>query len=232
MSAKCVLVVQHEDPCPPGMVGDWLREAGCDLDVRRAHLGDPLPDDLTAHAGFMVLGGAANADDDVAWFPQTKALVRAAAATGVPALGICLGHQVFASALGGRVVRNPQGAQHGLLPVGWLPEATDDPLVGGLTGTTRDGARVGVHWNGDIVAQLPEGAVRLASAPGGEVQAARFAASVWGVQWHPEADADLVAGWPGTSAFVPTARRVHERLVASWRPLAQSFVALVEQSRR
>src|SRR4051794_16300 len=71
-----VLVVQHQDNCPPALIGEWLVEAGCVLDVRRPYAGDALPDDLAAHDAFLVLGGSMGANDDDAhdWLPPTKEL--------------------------------------------------------------------------------------------------------------------------------------------------------------
>jgi len=219
-----LLVVQHEDECPPGMLGRWWSDDGTRLDVRRPYAGDALPTDLTGHDALVVLGGHMGAEDDAThpWLTPTKQLFRTAAGGGVPALGVCLGHQVAASALGGRVTPNPAGSQTGLLRVGWEEAAARDALVGDLATPRR-----GVHWNDDVVVELPAGAVRLASAPGGEVQAARLAPSVWGVQWHPEADVDVVAGWPGTTRALDEVRAAGPELVESWRPLAAAFLALV-----
>jgi len=219
-----LLVVQHEDECPPGMLGRWWSDDGTRLDVRRPYAGDALPTDLTGHDALVVLGGHMGAEDDAThpWLTPTKQLFRTAAGGGVPALGVCLGHQVAASALGGRVTPNPAGSQTGLLRVGWEEASARDALVGDLATPWR-----GVHWNDDVVVELPAGAVRLASAPGGEVQAARLAPSVWGVQWHPEADVDVVAGWPGTTRALDEVRAAGPELVESWRPLAAAFLALV-----
>lgn len=219
-----LLVVQHEDECPPGLLGRWWADDGCRLDVRRPYAGDALPPDLTEHDALVVLGGHMGAEDDAThpWLTPAKQLFRVAAGGGVPALGVCLGHQVAASALGGRVTRNPAGPQTGLLRVGWEETAARDDLLGGLATPRR-----GVHWNDDVVVDLPAGGVRLATAPGGEVQAARLAPSVWGVQWHPEADVDVVAGWPGTTRALDEVRTAGPELVASWRPLAAAFLALV-----
>jgi GMP synthase (glutamine-hydrolysing) len=219
-----LLVVQHEDECPPGMLGRWWSDDGSRLDVRRPYAGDALPADLTGHDALVVLGGHMGAEDDAThpWLTPTKQLFRTAAGGGVPALGVCLGHQVAASALGGRVTRNPAGSQTGLLRVGWEEAAARDALVGDLATPRR-----GVHWNDDVVVELPAGAVRLATAPGGEVQAARLAPSVWGVQWHPEADVDVLAGWPGTTRALDEVRAAGPELAESWRPLAAAFLALV-----
>ena len=93
-------------------------------------------------------------------------------------------------ALGGDAGRNHRGHQIGLFDTGWHPEADDDPLFGAVTS-----ARRGVHWNLDVVTALPDGAQALASTPAGELQAARFSDTVWGVQWHPEIDDRIFGAW-------------------------------------
>lgn len=169
-------------------------------------------------------------DHEAPWLPEVRALIRRCAEAGVPTLGVCLGHQLAATALGGRVIVNPQGKQSGLLPVGYTAAADTDPLFGGLAHRVR-----GVHSNNDVVAELPRGAVVLAQAPGGEVQAARFAPTVWGVQWHPEVDADVFAIWceldpPGTEQQVREAiaevAAARPELDEAWQPLAARFVEL------
>lgn len=97
-----ILVVQHASDCPPAWFGTWLSDAGARLDVRHPYAGQPLPLDLTAHGGLLVLGGPMGAydDDEFPWLAPTKALVRAGASHGIPVLGICLGHQLAAVALG------------------------------------------------------------------------------------------------------------------------------------
>lgn len=229
-----ILVVEHEAGAPAALLGEWLEDAGAELDVRRPYAGEELPETLDAHDGLLVLGGSMGAHDDAdhAWLAPTKALVRAAADRAVPALGVCLGHQLAAAALGGRSQKNPRGQQLGLLEVGWTDEAGDDPLLGPVV---TSGAR-GLHWNDDVVEELPGGAVVLARASGGEVQAARWASSVWGVQLHPEVDEAVVRGWHEQDAdrhaegvAEPVLREVgaaRAELEATWRPLAASFVDL------
>jgi GMP synthase (glutamine-hydrolysing) len=228
-----VLVVQHQDDCPPALVGQWLVEAGCVLDVRRPYAGDQLPDDLAGHDAFLVLGGSMGADDDAdhPWLTATKALIRDAADRGTPTLGICLGHQLAASALGGEVARNPHGQQLGLLPMGWTGAASRDDLMAGLVH-----AGVGIHWNDDVVTRAPDGTETLAIAPGGELQVARFATRVWGVQLHPEVDEQILTTWAEEDPDRYTegvlddvlSRIVAARaqLEAGWRPLATALAAL------
>ena len=233
VASSSVLVVQHQDDCPPALVGEWLTEAGCRLDVRRPYAGDTLPDDLSGHDALLVLGGSMGANDDEAhpWLVPTKQLVRDAVVRRTPTLGICLGHQLVAVALGGEVGSNPRGQQLGLLAMGWTDDARQDDLMAGLVDTG-----VGIHWNDDIVTRAPDGTAVLAVTPEGELQVARFAPGVWGVQLHPEVDEQILREWAEEDpdryaegvldevlARIAAAR---EKLEAGWRPLAQSFAGL------
>lgn len=235
MSSARVLVVEHEQMCPPAWVGEWLADAGATLDLRRPYLGDALPDDLADHDAFVVLGGSmgANDDADFPWLTRVKHLVRRAAATDVPTLGICLGHQLSAVALGGRVERNPRGQQVGVLEVGWTADAETDPLLGPFAAASRSaGPTRAVQWNNDIVTETPPGTAVLAHTPQDEVQAARFAPTVWGVQWHPEAGQDIVRVWAekdrdhaaergvDLAEYVAAVGAAREEMRATWAPLA------------
>jgi GMP synthase (glutamine-hydrolysing) len=230
-----VLVVEHEAQCPPGWVGEWLTEADCRLDVRRPYQGDGLPVHLDEHRSLVVLGGSMEAwsDERHPWLRDVKQLLRAAAAERVPALGICLGHQLAAVALGGAVHPNPLGQQIGVLDVGWSGAAVDDPLLGQVSGSRR-----AVQWNNDVVAVMPQDAEVLARAVTGEVQAARFAPTVWGVQWHPEAGEEIVKAWADSDRdsavergvdvdeYVAAVAAARDELRAWWAPLATGFARM------
>ena len=235
MNAQPILVVEHEAQCPPGWMGDWLTETGSELDVRRPYLGDSLPTDLTEHRSMVILGGSmdAYADKDHPWLTDVKALVRSAVEDRTPTLGICLGHQLIAVALGGEVHKNPHGQQIGVPRVGWREEARDDLLFGPLTG-----ARIAVQWNNDVVRELPATSVVLACTERGEIQAARFAPAMWGVQWHPEAGEEIIGEWAENDRddawergldideYVARVAAARAELQSSWRPLAVGFAAL------
>jgi GMP synthase (glutamine-hydrolysing) len=237
MAHLTVLVVEHEAGAPGGWLAGALVEAGCRLEVRRPYAGEPLPvpEEITAFDRLVVLGGSMAAWDDVAapWLPETRALVRAAEAEGVPTLGICLGHQLAARALDGEAAPNPAGPTVAVVPVGWTDDAAADPLFAGV----RD-ATAAVHWNNDVVTVLPPGAQVLATSPDGAVQAARLGRHVWGVQFHPEAGAAIVGRWveEDGAAYVDagwdlerylTDLRSHEtQLADDCRLLALSFTEL------
>ncbi len=241
MEPLAVLVVEHEETAPAAWLGEWLVGAGCTLTVCRPYAGDPLPADLTAYDGLLVLGGAMDSWDDAGypWLVDTRELVRAAEASATPTLGLCLGHQLATLALGGEVGRNPAGAAIGILPVGWSPEVVDDPLLAAL-----GGARHAVHWNSDVALGLPGDAVVLAVTADGAVQAARLGRHVWGLQCHPEASPDVVGRWvrdegealrfQGVDGAELVARtdELADELRTDWAALGTAFAALLRSARR
>lgn len=190
------LVVQHEAEAPAGWLGERWEEQGIELDVVRPDLGEAIPE-ILAHDALVVLGGPMNAndDDDFPWLAPTRALIRATVADGISTLGVCLGHQLVNVALGGEVILNPRGRIVGLVPLSLSAAGEVDPLLGGLSG------RDVVHYNGDVVTRLPEGAWVLATSPDGSVQAVRYGPRVWGVQFHPETTPEVFEDWMST--FVP-----------------------------
>ena len=239
MSGPRIAVVQHEADCPPALFGGWLTDAGAELKTCHAYAGEDLPDPATYDA-LVVLGGAMGANDDAdsPWLAPVRMRIRTHAADGVPVLGICLGHQLAAVALGGVVETNSRGQTFGLRTLGWTPDAHLDPLM-----STVATPRRGVHWHDDVVTDVPEGTIVLAQAEGVEVQAARFAPTVWGVQHHPEVEADLIRPWAvadrelhlaqglDTEAVLAEIDAARDELEAAWRPLAARFVELTDQHR-
>lgn len=235
--SAAVLVVQHQEDCPPALFADWLGADGLRLDVRRPDRGDALPVDLGEHAGLVVLGGSMGAHDDAPypWLPLTKALLRHAVEVEAPTLGICLGHQLGAVALGGASTPNERGQTAGVRHIGWLDGAADDPLFAPLTGAE---AAV-VHWNGDVVTAVPDGVSVLARTDDGAPQVLRLGPRAWGVQFHPEADHAVVSAWAAEDRGRPSDPRVdvdeglrqvkesEPALLATGRLLARTFADVV-----
>jgi GMP synthase (glutamine-hydrolysing) len=226
-------IVQHEDGCPLGRFDDWLRAEGAMVSVVRADRGEALPV-VGSVDGLVVLGGSMSATDDERspWLPAVRSLLGEAVAARLPTLGVCLGHQLLAVACGGEVAPNPAGKQMGVLPIGLLPAAGEDPLLGPLAAT---GPAVSVHWNDDVVARLPRGAVLLATSPDGVPQAVRVGPAAWGVQFHPEVDVAIVRAWaehdPGPGAGAQAAAlaevaRSGRETTAAGRVLATRFAAI------
>jgi GMP synthase-like glutamine amidotransferase len=192
-----VLIVENYKSTPAGLVGAALREAGAEVDLRRPHLGEPLPATPGGHDGVVILGGEQNAlaDAECPWFPGLLALTRGFAEDDKAVLGICLGAQLVARAFGGE--------NHLARPVefGWRtvrPTASgrSDAVLAGL----GEGSPV-FHWHEDTFT-LPPGAAHLAESDMTANQAFRLGRAVYGVQFHFEADRPLVEGW--SAEFAPT----------------------------
>lgn len=189
--APRVLIVEHATYCPAARMGRWLAEAGCQLQVVRGHLGESLPPNLENVDALLVMGGPMSAYDDASypWLGPTKALLAEAINCDLPTLGICLGHQLLAVAGGGQVRMSATGQQLGLVPVGLTDRGAKDPLFAELPVNS-----LAVHWNDDLVSRLPDTAVTLANSAAG-LQAFRLGQHVFGVQFHPEVDVEIVRGW-------------------------------------
>ncbi len=114
----------------------------------------------------------------------------------MPVLGICLGAQLLARALGAEV-RAGEGPEIGFAPVEIQEPA--DPILAGLAPRTTV-----LHWHGDVF-DLPDGAVPLASSAKTALQAFRHG-NAWGVLFHPEADASLVDAWLAEPEMAEEAR--------------------------
>jgi GMP synthase (glutamine-hydrolysing) len=161
--------------------------------------GQPLPSHDEV-AGAVVMGGPMNVDE-VDRFPGLAAereWLAEAVRREMPVLGICLGAQLLARALGAEV--RPGGRKE----IGFAPvEASDpdDPILGALAPSTTV-----LHWHGDVF-DLPDGAQPLASSALTEHQAFR-AGSAWGVLFHPEADLALVEAWLGVPEMIDEAVEV------------------------
>jgi GMP synthase (glutamine-hydrolysing) len=234
-----LLVIEHEPGAPIAHLGTWLVDAGADVEVCRPWAGEEVPG-LAGYDGLVILGGSMGANDDHThpWLVIVKERIREATETGLPTLGVCLGHQPVAVALGGTVEVNPRGQQVGLYDVGWRPEVAEDDLFAGLPRQIR-----GIQWNNDIVTDVPHGAVTLAATPDDELQVVRFAPRVWGVQLHPEADEPVVRSWAAgdrddhlergidQAAVLAELDAARAELDEAWRPLATGLVALAEAPR-
>ncbi|MER5203624.1 type 1 glutamine amidotransferase [Streptomyces sp. NPDC002825] len=231
-----VLVVQHEEDAGPGLVGEHLVRTGLRLDLIRAWKGEALPETLGGHAGLLVLGGSVNCEDDEAapWLPRVRALVREAVAGEVPLLGICLGGQIVAHALGGSVARRAQGPEVGAVPLRRLPAADADPVLGAVP----EGAPA-AQWHWDEVDRLPAGAVPLLSGDDCPYQAFRTGSVGWAVQFHPEAGADTLTAWAAAddghlrsagidpASTVASVREAEPELRAVWGAVSEAWGTVV-----
>ncbi len=236
MGDRPLLVVQNAADDPIGPLGEWLAGAGLGLDVRDAEAGDPLPAGLDGFAGLVVLGGGMSANDDqrAPWLAQVRALLSEALAGEVPTLAICLGAQLLAITMGGRVGPNPDGPEFGGQLIAKRANSATDPLFRELPITPDV-----IQWHFDAVLELPPSAVVLAGSPVCDVQAFRAGRVAWGVQFHIETTPELVRRWAAEDAsaldgydverLLAHSDEVHADIAEVWQPFAAAFAGVVAE---
>jgi GMP synthase (glutamine-hydrolysing) len=189
------LIIKLGDTLPTlaarrGDFEDWFI-AGLGLDPAQVQVFDPheaadFPP-FEQLAGVLLTGSHDMVTERLDWSERTAAWVKQTVEMGLPTLGVCYGHQLLAHALGGQVENNPRGTQLGTTTIQLTDAGLTDPLLGGLD--TAFDAQV-AHTQS--VLTLPTGATRLAFDDWDANQSFRFGKNAWGVQFHPELDADIV----------------------------------------
>lgn len=149
--------------------------------------GATLPS-LDGASGLVFMGGVMSVNDSLPFIDTELQVIRHAAAGGMPVLGICLGSQLIAKALGAGVYRNPV-KEIGWFEVHWTEAAREDRLFSGF-----EGSETFLQWHGDTF-DLPDGATHLAWSDRCRHQAFRVGASVYGLQFHLEATPPIITDW-------------------------------------
>lgn len=142
-------------------------------------------------AGLLLTGSHSMVTEHLDWSERAAQWTKSAVVAGIPTLGVCYGHQLLAYAFGGEVGDNPRGTQEGTTTIELTLEGLSDPLFGGL-GVERFEAQVS---HAQSVLRLPTGAIRLAYDGWDANQAFRIGECAWGVQFHPEMDAEIARAY-------------------------------------
>jgi len=173
------LVIQHEEPTPPGLIGPWLEQRGAAVETLRIDEQDPHDLDPRDYGLIVSLGSEFGAyQDDLEWIRHEMDLLRDATEAEVPILGVCFGAQLLSRVLGGDVFRSAREE------IGWLPVGSGDPAV------VPDGPWF--QWHFDTFT-APPGARVVAENEVGP-QAYTIGRSL-GVQFHPEVTPEIMDSW-------------------------------------
>ena len=182
-----VRVLQHLAAEPSGLIGEALGVRGIDAECVRVFAGEGIPGDMSGAAGLVVMGGSMGVYEQQKYpfLADEIRLIEAALRAEKPVLGICLGSQLLASALGAAVGKGDHKE------IGWFPvtltEAADADRA------FRDAERFfsAYHWHGDLF-DLPDGAVSLASSARTQCQAFSYGENAYGILFHLEATQKII----------------------------------------
>jgi GMP synthase (glutamine-hydrolysing) len=181
-----VLVLQHADSEGLGSIGDAVAVRGLDVRIVRGDLGNSIPQSLGTALGLIVMGGPMGVCEHERYpflFDEIR-LIRTAVEAGQPVLGVCLGSQLLAAALGAQVRKGPRKE------IGWYKirlEPSHDPVFEKVPREFQ-----GFHWHGDVF-DLPSGAVKLAHSDLTACQGFRYP-NAYGILFHMEVTEASIAG--------------------------------------
>jgi len=185
------LILEHSDQSNAGRLGTALRDHGHRLDVRRLHRGDAVPGDLDHVDAVISCGGPASpVDDSVDWMAAELALLRDAHEAGLPVVGVCLGNQLLARALGGTVSPLDGAPGYGWDEVRLTPAGREDPLFAGVAWSSPQ-----MQWHAYHVSETPAEARVLAASERTPVEAWALGLRTYGFQYHFEASRRELAMW-------------------------------------
>lgn len=190
---KQVVVLQHAECEAPGLIARAIEEAGGVLKPVHTYAGETAPEEMGGSSGLVIMGGPMGVyeHDRYPFIRSELRLIENALSESKPLLGVCLGSQLLASALGSKVTKGKRKE------IGWhrvtLSEASQsDPLWSG-----RDPSFTACHWHGDVF-DLPVNATGLASSALTPCQAFRHGDTAYGFLFHMEITPEILLGMTST----------------------------------
>jgi GMP synthase (glutamine-hydrolysing) len=183
-----VLAFRHVPFEDVGLIRPILEERGIAIEYADLYRPGSQPPDTKAFDALIFMGGPMSVRDPLPFLQWEMRAILEAVQRNQPVLGICLGSQLIAKALGARVYSNP-GKEIGWFDVSFNEEARSDPLFAGVLRTNSI-----FHWHGETF-DLPDGATLLASSERCRHQAFRVGDRTYGLQFHLEVTPEMISAW-------------------------------------
>jgi len=210
-----VLVFRHAPDEDLGTIRPALESRGITVQPVDIYTG-AAPPPIESGSGLILMGGAMSVNDNLPWLEIEMDLIRAAVERSTPMLGVCLGAQLIAKALGA-TVRRAAEEEIGWFDIQLTSQAAADPLFAGLSSPLPV-----FHWHRETF-DLPDGANLLASSERCAHQAFRIHENVYGVQFHPEVTPEIIADWSkelpspiDACRFSPHLAALSDMLIGRW----------------
>ena len=187
-----ILVLQHARVEHPGAFRKMLRDDGHSWESIELDEGEPVPEAMDGFDALWVLGGPMDVWEEHhhGWLRGEKEFIRRTVAElDMPFLGLCLGHQLLAEALGGSCGK-ARRSEVGVMKVSLTEQGADSIF---FEGCPREFDCL--QWHGAEVVSLPKGAVCLAESPDCAIQAMALGRKAFSVQFHLEVEPDTVENW-------------------------------------
>lgn len=182
-----ILILQHTATEGAGMVLDWCAQKGAEVSYINLYESHPRFDLDEPVQLLVVLGGpmSVNDENDYPWLKAEKCFIRQCLEASIPILGLCLGAQLIASALGSQVVANSESE------IGWHDI---EGLANQMDVFPLPASMPVFHWHGETF-ELPPHSIRLAKSAACENQGFQLGDKVIGLQFHPEITVDTIETW-------------------------------------
>lgn len=189
MSSK-VLIIRHVPHESAGTIESFLTDHKLNFEYLNPYDGIQVPHALKAHDALIVMGGPMNVDEtrEYPFLADEVKLIQDCIQAKKPVIGVCLGAQLMAKALGSKVFKGPR-KEIGWYPIELSTEAAKDPVFNRANKTETV-----LHWHGDTF-DLPKGATLLASSKIYPNQLFKYGSKAYAFQFHIEVTAPMVRDW-------------------------------------
>jgi GMP synthase-like glutamine amidotransferase len=230
-----LFIIQNDPEVPPGNINSTIGELQVPCRIAHPYSGEALPP-VREISAAVVLGGAMGVHDTAKhpFLADVQAFIRECVQRETPFLGVCLGGQLLADLLGGRVSANSPYTEKGSLPVSLTAAGEEDPLFAGIPREF-----ISFQWHNDSF-EIPPGGTHLAFSAACPGQAFRFGPCAWGTQFHPEVDRTIVDCWarwtektaPRADQFLDDFARIEQAYMEVSRRLLGNFLRLAGLTER